>query len=96
MGSQICLCVPLFAGEKGEHKQNFRISQKMTGQSRDSPGIIPGQCCEILVYAFSCLLFFPALDTAATNGKPKATDCSERVLRDNFPVAGVCALGPSP
>ena len=55
-GGQICLCVALFSwGERETHKQN---SQEMSGKCQNSPGIIPGQSRDIVVYVFLVDWFF--------------------------------------
>ena len=53
LGGQICLCVALFLAEKGNTN-----SQEISGKCRDSPGIIPEESREQLVYVFACLLVF--------------------------------------
>ena len=52
-----------FLDEQGTQKQNFPGNLRtMLGQSRDNPGITPGQSRENLVCVFSCLLvLFPAV-----------------------------------
>ena len=58
-GGQIVYVFPLFLGKRETHKQNSQeISGKGRGESRDSPGIIPGQSRENFVYVFACLLVF--------------------------------------
>ena len=52
-GSDWLMCC-LF--QAGKWKHIHKILRKMPGQSRDNPGIIPGQSREAFVYVFSCLL----------------------------------------
>ena len=49
------MCCPSL-GRKGKHIN--KIPWKMLGQSRDNPGIIPGQSCEIssVYFLLSCLI----------------------------------------
>ena len=61
---EIVYVFPFFLGKKVKHINKIpRKSQEKPGESRESPGITPGQTREIFVYVFSCLLvfFFPAL-----------------------------------
>ena len=50
-GGQICLCVPLSLGRERKHiNKNPGNFRKASGQSRDTPRIIPGQSREIFIY----------------------------------------------
>ena len=58
-GGQICLCVAFFLGKKGNTLTKFLGNlRKVPGQSRDSPGIIPGQSREMFVNVFVVYWFF--------------------------------------
>ena len=60
VGVKLFMCFPFSWGKRETHKQIPRKSWERPGESRDSPGIIPGQSRENFVYVFSCLfVFFP-------------------------------------
>ena len=67
-------------GKRETHKQN---PPKNSGKGRDSPGMIPAQSREMFVYAFSCLLVFPAAmskhdQIACDNCLPDTVDARSR------------------
>ena len=56
MGGGQIVYVFLFSwGKRETHEQN---SQEISGKGRESPGRIPGESRENIVYVLSCLLLF--------------------------------------
>ena len=53
-GAQSGLCVALFLGENGKHKQT---SREISGKCRDSPGTIPNPGTTPLKICFCAFLF---------------------------------------
>ena len=55
VGVNFVYVLPVSWGKRDTHQQN---SQEISGQSRDSPGIIPGQSREMFCFCFSLFIFF--------------------------------------
>ena len=82
VGVKLFMCFPFSWGKRETHKQN---SQEISGKGQESPGIVPGQSRENLVYVFACLLvFFPALWTP---GKMRSF-CRKKPCPKKFFVLG--------
>ena len=63
VGVKLFMCFPFFLGKKRNTETKFPGNlRKRPGESRDSPGIVPGQSRKNFIYVFSCLLVFLALN----------------------------------
>ena len=72
------LCVsPFPEGKRETHKQN---SQEISGKGRESPGTVPGQSRENVVYLFACLLVF-SLPYGLKNAKKDPKNDPKRVRK---------------